>query len=268
MRERQVRVGGRPIYGRAQPLSRPRKSRGVKRPQMSTLQFRLFTIAGLIILIGWGIGQLFALHTIVVVAPGRTEEIRTESKKLTEENWQWRNLISFDSDGFASKLQQVDPILRNVTVRRKWFHTITVTATFKQPSLGLNTGNQVFVLDRDGTVIGALNGAATFPVVFDGSNVPVQAGQKAVSAHFVEFASAIVPALATAGIGVTRLDIKDTTLDLSAQTNKGYRLLFDTSRTVPEEIADLQAVQRLLVAQKRTPLEYIDLRIAGKAYYK
>lgn len=268
MRERSVRATGRPIYGRAQPLVRPRRGRGVKRPRFTLLQIRLFIIAVVIVAVGWGIGQLFALQMITVVAPARSVEIKNESKKIIEGNWRWGNLVLFDGDGFVTKLQQTDPALRNVSVRRKWFHTIIVTAALKQPSLGWSTGNQAYVLDRDGTVIGATNAVAPLPVVFDGSNIALQVGQKVVSTHFVEFASAIVPALNAVGISVTRLDIKDTTLDLSAQTNKGYSLLFDTGRTVPEAIADLQAVQRLLVIQKRTPLEYIDLRIAGKAYYK
>jgi hypothetical protein len=37
---------------------------------------------------------------------------------------------------------------------------------------------------------------------------------------------------------------------------------------VEEELVDLRAVRTLLTAQKKTPAEYIDLRIAGKAYYK
>lgn len=240
----------------------------MRRPRLSPLQRRLLIVLGLILAVGWGTGQLFALRTITVEAPGRQAIIEAESRKIVGGNWQWGNLITFDNGGFVSKLQQSDPLLRNVAVRRRWFHTIVVTAALKQPSLGWSTGNQAYVLDRDGTVIGTVAGAAAFPVVYDGSNLPLQVGQRAVSAHFVEFASGVVPALAAAGIGVTRLDVKDTTLDLTAQTNKGYRLLFDTSRGVDEEMADLMAVQRLLVAQKRTPSEYIDLRIAGKAYYK
>jgi cell division septal protein FtsQ len=235
---------------------------------MSGLQRRLLVILILVLAGGWGIGQLFALKTVTVNAPARRAEIESEARRLIDSSWWWGNLLTFDNGEFTSKLQQADPLLRNITVRRHWFHAVVITATLKQPSLGWSTGNQVYVLDSDGTVIGSQSGASSFPVVVDGSNLPVRIGQKAASAHFVEFVGQIVPALAAVGIGVTRLDIKDTTLDLTAQTNKGYKLFFDTGRTVMEELSDLRAVQALLVAQKRTPAEYIDLRIAGKAYYK
>ncbi len=268
MSDRRVRVAARPVYGRAQPLVRPRRSRGGSRPRLSGLQRRFLVICGLILLAGWGIGQLFALKTITVQSSARRPEIESEARKLVDSTWWWGNLITFNDADFVTKLQQQDPLLRSVSVRRKWLHSIVVTAVLKQPSLGWNTGNQPYVLDHDGTVIGSPNGSLSFPMVYDGSNLPVQVGQRVVSAHFVEFVDQVVPALAASGIGVSRLDIKDTTLDLTAQTNKGYKILFDTSRTVGEELSDLKAVQTLLTTQKKAPAEYIDLRIAGKAYYK
>ena len=267
MNERRVRAVGRPVYGRAQPLSRPTRRR-VRVARVSALQRRLLVIVALVIAAGWGIGQLFAVREVSVSAPGRKAEIESEAHKLVGSTWWWGNLITFDNGGFVSKLQQADPILRNVTVRRHWFHTIVVTASLKQPSLGWNTGNQLYVLDSDGTVIGTQMGTVNFPVVYDGSNLPVQIGQKVVTPHFVEFVDQAVPSLRSLGISVTRLDIKDTTLDLTAQTSKGYKILFDTSRAVGDELSDLHSVLALLVTQKKTPAEYIDLRIAGKAYYK
>lgn len=268
MNDRRVRVGGRPVYGAVQPLRRAQRSRGVKRPKLNALQRRLIVLGVLVLAIGWGIGQLFAITHVKVVAASRQAEIQDQSRKLIEGNWRWGNLLTFDEAGFVSKLQQTDPLLRDVRVKRSGLHTITVSAGLKQPSLGWITGNQIFILDIDGTVIGRSDTSVAFAAVHDGSNLPVQIGQKAASAHFVKFVRQLTPGLAAAGIGVKRYDIKDTTLDLSATTDKGYRILFDTSREVDEEMSDLGAVQRLLVAQKRTPAEYIDLRIAGKAYYK
>jgi cell division septal protein FtsQ len=268
MSDRRVRSSGRPIYGRVQPLSNRTRSRGVKRPRLTALQGRLIFLLIAVIVAGWGIGQLFAIKTVTVNIGSRQAAIATEAKAITNANPWWGNLITFDSAGFVAKLQQNDPLLRSVGVRRQLFHTIVVTAVLKQPSLGWNTGNQGYILDKDGTVIGAAPSPASLPVVFDGSNLPVQIGERAVSGTFVEFVDQVVPGLSGQGIGVIRLDIKDTTLDLSAQTNKGYRILFDTSRPARDELNDLNAVLKLLVTQKKSPAEYIDLRIAGKAYYK
>jgi cell division septal protein FtsQ len=267
MSERRIRVTGRQVYGRAMPLKRPGRLR-VRRPQLSLLQRRLILLAVLMVAGGWALLRLFAITTVTVKSPGRGVEIKAEVGKLLDESWQQRNLLTLDDGQLESKLQQADPLLRSVEVRRRWFHGVVVTAVLKQPSLGWSTGNQRYLLDRDGTAIGVLASSSTLPIVVDGSNLPVQIGQRVTTSHFVAFATGLVPALSANGVGVRGLSVKDTTLDLTATTNKGYRLVFDTGRGVEEEMADLKSVQTLLASQKRTPAEYIDVRIAGRAYYK
>jgi cell division septal protein FtsQ len=264
---RQVRTPGRQIYGRAMPLARPSRRRP-RVPSLGLLQRRLLMLAVGLMVVAYVLSQAFAITTVTVSAPSRGEEIKAETMKSLAGSWRQRNLLTLDSGELVSDLQQADPLLRSVEARRKWFHGITITALLKQPSLGWSTGNQKYLLDRDGTAIGMLPLGSKLPVVNDGSNLPVQIGGRVAAARFVSFVAAVVPALAAEGIGAQSLDVKDTTLDLSVTTNKGYRLIFDTGRGVDDEMVDLRAVVKLLAAQKKAPAEYIDLRIAGKAYYK
>jgi cell division septal protein FtsQ len=222
----------------------------------------------LLALAGYGLLKAFEINTVAVNSPGRGEEIQAEAHKLIAGSWQQSNLITLSDDQLTSKLQLEDPMLRSVEVRRHWFHTVILTVALKQPSLGWSSDNQRYLLDRDGTAIGMLPAGSALPVVNDGSNLPVKTGSRVTSSRFVAFVGALMPGLAAAGITPTSLDVKDTTLDLSVTTNRGYRIIFDTGRTVEEEMADLKAVQTLLTAQKKAPAEYIDLRVSGKAYYK
>jgi cell division septal protein FtsQ len=267
MSARRVRVPGRQSYGRPVPLGRPTR-RAMKLPNLGLVPRRLLIMTAGIAVAGFGLWQVFSINAVTVSAPGRGEEIKREALKQIEASWRQKNLLTFDNEAMVSKLQQADPLLRSVEVRRKWPRGIVVTASLKQPSLGWSTGNQKYLLDRDGTVIGALSADSKLPVVTDGSNLPVQIGARVASARFVAFATELVPALAKVGIGAQGLAVTDTTLDLVVSTNKGYRLIFDTAREVEEEIADLKSVQALLATQNKVPAEYIDLRIAGKAYYK
>jgi cell division septal protein FtsQ len=229
-------------------------------------------VIGLVVVLGlagWGISQALAVRTIKADAGDQGKNVETAARKIVGEDWQLGNMLTFDGGEFTRQLQEKVPALRTATVKRKWPNIIEIKGTLKQPSLAWSTGNQMYILDKDGTVITSTAGEGlTVPLVYDGSNLPVQIGQRAASAHFIEFVNAVVPAMANNGLTVTRLDIKDTTLDLAATTNKGYRILFDTGRGAGEEIQDLESVLKLLNAQKRTPAEYIDLRISGKAYYK
>ncbi len=267
MSDRHVRSSGRQVYGRAAPLRRPRRSTSI-RPKLNQLQQRLLLLAAGVIVVAYGLSRMFAINVITVNSSGHAAEIKTETAKLLSDSWKQQNLITINTADLASKLQQADPLLRSVDVRRRWFHSVIVTTTLKQPSLGWSTGDQKYLLDRDGTAIGVLSVGSKLPVVVDGSNLPVTIGQQVTTARFTDFATGVVSALARAGIGVTGLSIKDTTYDLTVSTNKGYALIFDTGRGVDEEIGDLKSVLALLVSQKKTPAQYIDLRIAGKAYYK
>lgn len=267
MSERRVRTVGRQNYGRVEPLSRGRRT-VVRPPRFSGLQQRLIILLVIIMVILWGVAQLFALRTIRIDAPARVGEIQVEVQQEVDRSWWQRNLLTVDTEVLADELKQKDPQLKNVAVRRQWTHGLVVTTTLKQPSLAWATGNQQYVLDLDGSAIGVLPVDSKLLVVQDGSNLPVEVGARVASSRFIAFVTALAPALAAGGVGVAGYSVKDTTLDLYVQTNKGYQLIFDTSREVSAEVADLKAVQTLLSAQKRTPAKYIDLRVAGKAYYE
>jgi cell division septal protein FtsQ len=229
---------------------------------------RALIMAGVVLLALYGLGRLVAVEKITVTAPSHRAEIETQTRKLIAATWRQGNLVTLDSRELESDLAASDPLLRDVEVKRRWLHTVMVTVALKQPSIGWSTGNQVFLLDRDGTVIGAFPAGSTLPVVTDGSNLPVEVGKRVTTARFTDFVTGVQKALTDAKVGVTGLSVGETTLDLTVQTNRGYRLVFDTGRGVNEEMADYKAVANLLASQKKTPAEYIDLRVAGKAYYK
>jgi cell division septal protein FtsQ len=263
---RVVRAPTRPVYGRVEPLARTRRRHAVPRP--SLLQRRLVILVIFTGVVIYGLWHSFEITKADVQSADRKAEITAETLKLTHAGLGQRNLLTLDSGQLESDLLRQDPLLRSVDVRRSWPHGLVVSSVPKQPSMGWETGDQRYVLDRDGTVIGELAANSPLPVVTDGSNLPVKIGSQVVAARFVTFATDLVGALAGQGIAVKHMDVKDTTFDLSVSTNKSFRLVFDTSRPVAGEIEDLKSILALLAVQHRAPAEYIDLRIAGKAYYK
>jgi cell division septal protein FtsQ len=114
--------------------------------------------------------------------------------------------------------------------------------------------------------LGSLPSGSTLPVVVDGSNLPVQKGQQVVTANFVTFCNDLLANLPSTGLSATGLRVQDTTFDLYVKTNKGYQLIFDTTRPAADEIADLKTVLHTLAG--KAPTQYIDMRISGKAYYQ
>ena len=268
MSERRVRTVGRQSWGRGEPLGRPMR-RAPRRTGPNLVQTRLLLLVVLVLGGGFLVLNFFKISKVTVSTNNKGgEQVQGEVEKLTHESWSQGNLLTLDEGELVSKLQQEDPRIRSAVVLRNWPHGLKVSVVLKQPSMGWSSGDQRYLLDSDGTAIGMLPAGSPLSVVNDGSNLPVAVGRQVVGQRFVAFVTALVPALKAAGYQPTSLDIKDTTFDLTVSTNKGYKLIFDTSRPVVDELNDLKSLQSLLASQKRVPTQYLDLRIAGRAYYR
>lgn len=264
--QRRVRTP-RTVYGATQPV-RGRHRPVKRRLSIGMLPRRAVIIIVLILGAGYGLKQLFTLNDVRVTGPGASVQTRTAAGQALDVAWSQRNAITFDQSRLVRDMLSLDPSIKSVQASVRWPHGVTVNVTLKLPSLGWTTGNQSYLLDRDGTIIGPLPTGQTLPVVIDQSNLPVQLGQRVASPQFVSFVRDISATMARLKLGPTKLVVKDTTLDLYATTTPGYAILFDTTRPAIAESADLQTILQTLAAQKKQPVEYVDVRIVGKAYYK
>lgn len=265
MNERRVRAVGRPQYGR--PTSRPTRGRSTG-PSLPPIppRYAIFCIG--LVLVLFGFYKLFQINTIAVVAPSRGDVIKAEALQIKQGSLKQGNLATLNAGQFEAKLKGMDPLILNAQIQRRWLHTLRIVINLKQPGIGWVTGNQSYLVDRDGTVIDALPADTSLAVVTDDSNLPVKIGQRIVTGSFVGFVDDIMPKIVASGYKVTKLEVKETTIDLYVTTDKGYQLIFDTSRDAAGEIADLRGVQATLASQKKAPTTYIDLRIPNKAYWK
>jgi len=267
MADRRVRSSGRPTYGRAQPLTPPRKRR-TPRVSVGQIPRRFMVLIVVVILALYGLNQSFAINHVSVRSVARTADIQASAMNLLKHNLLQQSLLTINDGALENDLMKADPMIKTVTVRRSWPHGLVVTATLKEPAIGWASGDQVYLIDKDGTAIGIMPAGATYPVIYDGSNLPVAIGQRVMTSHLAGYMQALPAALTAAGVTPTRYEVKDTTLDLYVTTNKGYKLILDTSRPIEDTTANLKAVLASLAAQKRTPAQYIDLRVPDKAYYQ
>jgi cell division septal protein FtsQ len=264
--ERRIKTVGRPSYGR--PV--PPRSRARRRPSfhLGLIPKRILILLASTLIITLILGQVFKVSSIVVkpaTSPASTTE---EVRKIMSAHWSMRNTLTFNASTFTQDLMAVDASIKSVVVKRQLPGGLIITVALKQPSLGWMTGSDGHLLDADGTAIGPLPVGSKLPLVIDDSNLPVTTGQAVVSPRFVSFVTASAIQIPNTGLGITKYEIKDTTLDLYLSTNRGYQLILDTSRPVGDEVTDLKAVLANLKLTNKTPAQYIDLRISGRAYYK
>lgn len=264
MTERRVRSVARPIYGRPQPMRGRKQGR---RFNLGIVPRRFIILAIAVIAVLMFLKSVFGVKTVNVKSTTRSAEIQAEIQKIAGAKWSQHNLLTLSSGALETDLLQADPMIKTASIHRSWPNGLSADIALKAPSLGWSSGNQVYLLDRDGSAIGSLPSASQLPIVVDGSNLPVVLGKRVTSSRFVTFTGELNQALIALKLNPSRYEVKDTTLDLYVTTNKGYQLIVDTSRKASDEVNDLQALLGFLKG-KPAPSQYIDLRIAGKAYYK
>ena len=107
------------------------------------------------------------------------------------------------------------------------------------------------------------------PVITDVSGIEVVTGDTVTSVSNVDFIREIHHASAPLGIQTSGFIIGEATRNIEA-TLSGYnfRVRFTTNRGATEQLDDLHPVLALLTGEQRLPLEYIDVRVADRVFYK
>jgi len=101
--------------------------------------------------------------------------------------------------------------------------------------------------------------------------VLVNLGTQFLSPVFVKFVTQLATDLPTISaqiqvpITLTNIDVEESTLQTTAQTAEGFKILFDTTRPVDSQLA---ALKKVLSEHRSEVTEYVDVRVQGWAYYK
>ncbi len=267
---RRVRPPERPQYGAVPTRTRPRGGAGAlgRLSLPEEVRWRWVILAVALLVLVAVVRQAFQIEEIKVGKGIEGEQIPNTVRGLIAQDFRQGSTLTLDTERLKGELLKEKPQLKSVEIQRSGLKTLTITGSLKRPALGWSSAGQNYLLDRSGTAIGALPSDASVPVVIDSSNLPVRPGDQVSSPRFIDFAAGVPEALAGIGIKTTSLRIQETTFDLWAQTDRGYRITLDTGRTLEEQVEDLKLVLASLRKQGKTPSEYIDLRVAGKAYYK
>lgn len=271
--DRQVRRSSvRPSYARGQSPKRRRPKLSLPALRItSTAWLRLLFMAVAVFMVIFFLGKITALTAIRVTGTHTLSSEHVNALARTGLNQQWfgHNLLLVNGSALASYLQQADPSIKQATIHRTFFHRLSITVSERQPTLNWKTAGGVYLLDADATVIGPTMGDyAKLPVVTDSSNLPVKTGQRVAPTSFVTFCSQLVAQLPAAGYQIGEMTVPTSTSEVYVRTTSNLLLKFDTTRLAGGEINDLKAVQSELAKAKKTPTQYIDLRIEHKAYYK
>ncbi len=178
------------------------------------------------------------------------------------------NIITFGLFGLSDRAEKVTGVSKT-SVRRVGQHEIVVTVVEKAPLLVWQTLGRKYLVDDTGLVWADYQEKyQTLPLVIDTKNLPVKIGDKVLPQSFANFFEDLVTSFTNeTGTKADKFEVMDIVSDLRVTTDAGWYVYFDTSRTAKNELVSLKRVLTE-VRSNGSSLEYVDLRINNRIFYK
>jgi cell division septal protein FtsQ len=255
----------RPIYTKRPSRAPHKRARGLD-----------FGIIGLVIRGVIVVTVLFALWRVFAISQieikGNNAIHTAELGKVVEQSFKQhafsKNLLTLSLAPLENDLLS-DQRIGGVELIRLWPNRLEIRITERQLRLGWKSGEKLYWVDSKGVAIAEVaSGGLRLPIVTDSTGLPVRVGGRVAPQSFVVFASRVAEELKSrTGLEIGDMSIPDTTSELDVKTKAGYVIKFDTGARVEDQLASLRTVLATLSRLQKKPIQYIDLRVPGKAYY-
>ena len=185
-----------------------------------------------------------------------------------------RNVLLFSTNEISEKIKNEIPTLEVVTVKKRFIHNIAIEAKLREKK-GIACAEaertQCFYFDKNGVIFEEspeIVGAAILLFrdnsVFD-SPLPAEKYSKTT----VDFADNIKEKLfEKTGVSITYFTFLNNDGDIEAQTDKGFKIMMTVDGQAEEQARIIKSVLENEIKDKINSLDYIDLRVENRAYYK
>jgi hypothetical protein len=205
----------------------------------------------------------------------RDQQVYTVAAQEAFNNPFNRNKLTVDTAKISTDLKKQFPELKVVSVSLPFIGSQPVVYVQPAtPKLILLGGGGMYLLDADGRALIPANqvqklDTLKIPVVSDESNLALQTGKIALPRAAVAFITEVVGQHAAKGISITSMTLPPGANELHVRPEgAGYFVKYNLHGKAREETGAYLAVKARLEADKKTPKEYIDVRVENRAYYK
>lgn len=253
----------------------------------------LFLLGGLLALGGVFYGlfsflflfDFFAVREINIEQKSfvKNEEIQTViNNYLGEEKWlvkKWQNIFLVKSGAIRKLLAQNFPVLRDVKVNKKYFHGLIISANLREP-IGIwcfKKTDTCFYYDYEGVAFEkAADSAGSLSWIIEDQTSPnlttsdvEKLGDRVAEPDRLAWLEELRRGADDLRLGITKIIIPEELFRINAKTTEGWTIYFSTKDDLSTQLKTL----RLFLANKISPeqrnqLQYIDLSILNRVYYK
>jgi cell division septal protein FtsQ len=178
------------------------------------------------------------------------------------------NILIFSSSKLESEIGKTEGI-KSVKVTKDFPSSVRIEIIEKVPVLVWETLQKKYLIDEKGFVVKEYEDRFSFlPTVVDTKNVPVNVGSEILTPQFSAFINEMTKDFNTySNATITKIEIPETTTEVKVTTDKKWYVLFDTTGTAKNQLINLTRVLQEAEAKKKK-LEYVDLRVDNRIFYK
>lgn len=249
----------RMVYERTREEHEPAKNPGL------IYFFIIFLLGGF----GYLIFFSGALKTknIDVIGYSHPDIIREVVRNHQENSIFGDNILFFDSARLADVIKG-DSGVRSVKVERALPNTLKIIIEESTGAVVWNTAGESFVIDERGYVI-EKNNIEGLPQVFDNANIATALGERVASPTFINYIIDLYQNFEpVTGHKIAQIIILDIFSDVHVKSNSGWTVYLDSSKDPVSQLENLNKVLRAAQESGRKTIEYIDMRLDNKVYYK
>ncbi len=178
-----------------------------------------------------------------------------------------QNLFFVKSGKISSTLQNKFPEFLNIEVLKGIPNILKVQIEEREVKIIWQSQSRYFFVDADGLAYKETNSdsIANLVQVVDNKNIEVIPPQQIATTNFTASILNLNAEIKTAGFEIKQFEVNDTIFQVSALTSAGFKIIFDTTRSLSDQVEAFSQVYR---DHKDEIKEYVDIRVEGKVYYK
>lgn len=164
------------------------------------------------------------------------------------------------------------PRILSIEIKKDIFNKTIDLRIIERKEAGIFCRGECYYIDKEGVIFedAPQTSGTLILMIKDNSESGVEMGRNAIDKEFMtELINLREELLNQLGLKVIDFIIEtDVLKDLRVDTNEGWYILFDGSQDFKNQLQTLKLVLEEKIKEGRKNLEYVDLRIGNRVYYK
>lgn len=181
--------------------------------------------------------------------------------------------LTLDRSGISSAMKRQFPEISFVELKLPLLRQIpTFIINIAAPTFNLSSANNLYVVGANGVVVaasGQLPNLSKLPTVIDQSGFAPSPGKQVLATSAIAFINTILAQCQRAGVNVQSLTLPATPQSLELRASGSpYFVKFDLDGDATLQAGQYLAAKHKFDSENTQPSQYLDVRVAGKIYYK